>query len=354
MSSSIMNKLKKNSKIADAEVIEESLFFKPQELIDTNVPMMNVALSGDINGGLSKGLTVLAGKSKHFKTSFALVMAASFQRKNPDGVVIFYDSEFGSPPDYFESFGCDMSRILHVPIKHIEELKFDLVGQLDQLSKDDKVMVIIDSIGNLASLKELEDTLDEKSKTDMTRAKAYKGLFRMVTPYLAMKDIPLIAINHTYQEMGLYPKEIVSGGTGIMYSAQTVWIIGRRQNKKAGEVTGYDFVINIEKSRFIKEKSQIPISVSWDAGVERLSGLLDIALAGGFVSKPSNGWYQHVDLKTGELVGTKVREKDTLTEEFWEDLLTEEKFLEFVKDTYMINKGNPDSIFKLQENVGAE
>jgi hypothetical protein len=47
---------------------------------------------------------------------------------------------------------------------------------------------------------------------DMSRAKALKGLFRMATPYLTMKDIPMLAINHTYQEMGLFPKAIVSGG----------------------------------------------------------------------------------------------------------------------------------------------
>ena len=126
--------------------------------------------------------------------------------------MLFYDSEFGSPQSYFESFGIDTSRVLHTPIVDVEQLKFDLVGQLDNIDRKDKVIVVIDSIGNLASKKELEDALNEKSVADMSRAKALKGLFRMVTPYLTMKDIPLLAINHTYQEIGLFPKAIVSGG----------------------------------------------------------------------------------------------------------------------------------------------
>ena len=70
-----------------------------------------------------------------------------------------------------------------------------------------------------------------------------------------MKNIPLIAVNHTYMEIGLFPKAIVGGGTGIYYSADNIWILGRRQNKTGTEVTGYDFVINVEKSRLLK-KSQ--------------------------------------------------------------------------------------------------
>ena len=169
----------------------------------------------------------------------------------------------------------------------------------------------------------------------MSRAKSLKGLFRMVTPYLAMKNIPLLAINHTYMEIGLFPKAIVSGGTGIMYSADNVWIVGRRQQKQGTEIKGYDFIINVEKSRFVKEKSKVPISVTWDGGIDTYSGLLDVGLAGGYVIKPSNGWYAKVDKETGEL-STKVREKDTRTAEFWEDILERDDFKSFVRGGYQI------------------
>ena len=333
---SIMDKLKKNSKIKAASELSSSKFFADQGLVDTGVPMVNVALSGDIDGGLASGLTVLAGPSKHFKTSFALLMAAAYQRANPEAVVLFYDSEFGSPQAYFETFGIDTDRVLHTPITNVEELKFDLISQLEELDAKDDVIVVIDSIGNLASKKELEDALNEKAVADMSRAKALKGLFRMATPYLRMKNIPMLAINHTYKEIGLFPKDIVSGGTGIMYSADNVWILGRRQNKTGTEVTGYDFIINVEKSRYVREKSKVPVSVSWDGGVERFSGLLDLALAGGYVIKPSNGWYARVDKSTGEVLGSKLREKDTMCEAFWSPILDETDFKQFVRSSYQI------------------
>lgn len=333
---SIMDKLKKNSKIKATEVLSESKFFTEKDMVPTNVPMVNVALSGSIDGGLTPGLTVLAGPSKHFKTSFALLMAGAYMKKYPDAVMLFYDSEFGSPQSYFEQFGIDTSRILHTPIANVEELKFDLVGQLEEMDREDRVIIVIDSIGNLASKKELEDALNEKSVADMSRAKALKGLFRMVTPYLTMKDIPLVAVNHTYKEIGLFPKDIVGGGTGIYYSADNIWILGRRQNKKGTEITGYDFVINVDKSRYVKEKSKIPISVSWEGGVERWSGLLEVAMAGEYVRKPSNGWYEAINPATGELLSGKVREAQTLEEEFWMPLFEQTDFKEFVMKQFSI------------------
>ena len=209
---SLLEKLKKSSRSAGVSVLSESKLFSEKELVSTPVPMINVALSGSVDGGLASGLTVLAGPSKHFKTSFALLMAASYLKKHDDSVLLFYDSEFGSPQSYFESFGVDTSRVLHTPVTNIEELKFDLVHQLGEIERKDKVIVVIDSIGNIASKKEVEDAENMKSVADMTRAKALKGLFRMITPMLTLNDIPLLAINHTYQTQEMFSKAVVSGG----------------------------------------------------------------------------------------------------------------------------------------------
>jgi RecA/RadA recombinase len=348
----IMDKLKKNSKIKTTEVLSESKFFNEKDMVQTDVPMVNAALSGSLDGGLTPGLTVLAGPSKHFKTSFALLMAGAYLKKYEDAVILFYDSEFGSPQAYFDQFGIDPERVLHTPITNVEELKFDLISQLEELDRNDNVIVVIDSIGNLASKKELEDAMNEKSVADMSRAKALKGLFRMATPYLTMKNIPMLAINHTYQEIGLFPKSVVSGGTGIYYSADNIWIIGRQQEKKGTEVTGYNFVINVEKSRYVKEKSKIPITVSWEGGVERYSGLLDVAIAGGYVRKPSNGWYESVNPSTGEILsGSKVRVADTLKEEFWLPLFNTTNFKDFVKEQYTIGYKDQVSMDSIVEEV---
>ena len=333
---SIMDKLKKNSKLDHTSILSESKFFNEKDMVPTHVPMMNVALSGSIDGGLAPGLTILAGPSKHFKTSFALIMASAYLKKYPESVVLFYDSEFGSPQSYFEQYDIDPARVLHTPITNVEELKFDLVNQLEGLERDDRVCIVVDSIGNLASKKELEDAINEKSVADMSRAKSLKGLFRMCTPYLAMKNIPMIAVNHTYKEIGLFPRDIVGGGTGLYYSADNIWIIGRQQEKKGTEIEGYHFVINVEKSRYVKEKSKIPITVTWDGGLLSHSGLLDVAIAGGYIKSPSSGWYSIVDRTSGELLPSKVRAKDTLHPEFWVQILQETDFREFIRQKFSI------------------
>lgn len=327
---SVITKLQKASKVDETSPLSTSKFFSRNEQVSTPVPMINVALSGSVDGGLACGLTILAGPSKHFKTSFALLMASAYLKRHEDAALLFYDTEFGSPQTYFESFGIDTSRVLHTPVVNIEELKFDLISQLENMDRNDKVVIVIDSIGNLASKKELEDAINEKSVADMTRAKSLKGLFRMVTPYLKIKDIPLIGINHTYKEQALYPKDIVSGGTGPMYSADNVWIIGRQQDKEGTEIQGYHFVIKVEKSRFVREGSKIPISVSWEGGISKWSGLLDVALETKHVTKPKQGWYLGVGKEKN------VRAKDTQREDFWKPIFENTDFAQAIQSKFSL------------------
>ena len=327
---SILDKIKKNSSIKESAILAKSKFFLDKDMISTSVPIINVALSGKIDGGLTPGLTMWAGPSKHFKTAFSLLMAKSYLDKYPEAALLFYDSEFGTPQSYFDSFGIDTNRVLHTPLTDIEQLKFDVMQQLKDLDRSDKLIIIIDSIGNLASKKEVDDALEGKSVGDMTRAKQIKSLFRMVTPHLSMKDIPMVVVNHTYKTMELYSKDVVGGGTGSYYSADNIFIIGRQQEKEGTEVIGYNFIINVEKSRYVKEKSKIPISVSFDGGISKYSGLLDLAIESDHVVKPTNGWYAKVDQSTGE-VGDKKRIADTSTPEFMEPILKDPRFKEFIK-----------------------
>ena len=334
--SSLMEKLAKNSTIKATSNIMDSKVFGKKEMAPTPVPMVNVALSGRIDGGLTPGLLMLAGPSKHFKSAFALLMAAAYQKKYPEAVVLFYDSEFGTPQSYFESFDVDMDRVIHTPITDVEQLKFDIMQQLDGLDKKDKVCIVIDSIGNLASKKEVEDAMSGKSVADMSRAKQMKSLFRMVTPHLNLKDIPLVAVNHTYKEIGLYPKDIVSGGTGAYYSADAIWIIGRQQEKVDKEIKGYHFIINIEKSRHVREKAKIPVSVTFEGGISKWSGLMEVAEAGGYVVKPKVGWYEAVDPSTGEVLCDKMmRAKEIVdNKEFWLMMLEKTDLATFIKEKY--------------------
>jgi RecA/RadA recombinase len=332
----ILDKIKKNSSIKDSAILAKSKFFTEKDMIPTAVPAINIALSGKLDGGLTPGLTMWAGPSKHFKTAFSLLMAKSYLDKYPDAALLFYDSEFGTPQSYFDSFGIDTERVLHTPLTDIEELKFDIMQQLTKIERGEHLIIVIDSIGNLASKKEVEDALEGKSVADMSRAKQVKSLFRMVTPHLSLKDIPMVVVNHTYKEIGMFPKDIVGGGTGSYYSADNIFIIGRQQEKEGTEIVGYNFIINVEKSRYVKEKSKIPVSVSFDGGISRWSGLLDIALESGHVIKPSNGWYSKVDVSSGEVEDKKYREKDTDSKEFWLPVLKQKSFQEFVENKYRV------------------
>lgn len=232
----LIDKLKKNTTIKDTEILAQSKFFHAKDMIQTPVPMINVALSGRLDGGLTPGLTVFAGPSKHFKTAFALLLAKSYLEKYQDAVVLFYDSEFGSPQSYFDSFGIDTSRIVHTPITDIEQLKHDAMAQLNNIERGDHLIVVVDSVGNLASRKEVEDAIDGKSVADMSRAKQLKSLFRMITPHLTLKDIPMIVVNHTYKEIGMFPKDIVSGGCVVDGTKiQTPEGLKEVQNFKVGD-----------------------------------------------------------------------------------------------------------------------
>jgi len=336
----LLDKIRSNSTIKDSEILSKSKFFTKKDMIPTSIPAINIALSGRLDGGLTPGLTMWAGPSKHFKTAFSLLMANAYMAKYEDAVLLFYDSEFGTPQSYFDSFGIDTERVVHTPITDVEQLKFDIMKQLEGIERGDRVMIIIDSIGNLASKKEVEDALDGKSVADMSRAKQIKSLFRMVTPHLTLKDIPMVVVNHTYMTMEMYAKPVVGGGTGSYYSADNIFILGRQQEKDGQELSGYNFIINVEKSRYVREKSKIPVTVKFDGGISRWSGLLDMALETGHVTKPSVGWFARVNTSTGEIEEKKWRIKETDSKEFWLQLLTDKSFQDAIKDRYQIAHGN--------------
>lgn len=326
--SKLTDRIKKESRIKEADTLTDTSFYKDRFYVSTGIPIVDLAFSGRLDGGFLPGLTTLAGPSKHFKTVLGLACVRGFLNDFEDGVCIMYDSERGSPPAYLKSMGIDTDRVVHIPIANVEELKNDIVHQLENvIQKDDKVVIFIDSIGNLASKKELDDALDQKSTADMTRAKQLKSLGRMITPYLARKNIPCIAVNHTYKEMSMYPKDIVSGGTGMMYSSDTVFVLGKAKEKEGTDLTGHTFTINIEKSRFVKEGRKFPFTVIFGKGIDRWSGLFDLALETGHVVLNGKKYYRPgIDSEDAP----KWWKKDTSTPDFWNPIIEQTDFPEVV------------------------
>ena len=334
--STLRDKLLKNSTIKLTSIIEDSKIFNEKDMTRTPIPMLNVALSGRLDGGLMSGLTLWCGKSKHFKSLFTLICMKAYLDKYPEAIAIFYDAEFGTPKAYFQSLRMPMDRIIHCPLTDIEQFKFDVMQQLEGINRCDKVFMAVDSIGNMASKKEVEDALKGSSAADMTRAKQLKSCFRMITPHLTIKDIPMVCVNHIYMTQEMFSKAVVSGGDGIYLSADNIYIIGRQQEKDGSDIAGYHFIINVEKSRHVIEKSKIPITVLHEGGLNTWSGLLDVALEGNFLAKPKQGWYCVVDQETGELGEKNFRAKDTGKAEFWKPIITSQKFQDYITSTYQV------------------
>jgi len=133
---------------------------------------------------------------------------------------------------------------------------------------------------------------------------------------------------------------VITHNTGAYYSADNIWVIGRRQDKEGTEIQGYHFIIRTEKSRFVREGSKIPISVSFEGGIMKWSGLLEIALEGGFVIKPKNGRYARFDKTTQTQVGPNLKEEATQTAEFWNPLLADPEFVKYVESCFKLVSKN--------------
>jgi len=362
--SSLADKFIKSTKLKGSGLLSEKA---SEDVVyyDTKIPALNLAFSSWLNKGYTYGITSIAGRSKSFKTLFGLLSCKAYMDAEPDSYMIFYDSEGGASSDYFESVGIDVDRVIYIPIMNIEELKFDMVNKLNDIKSDyetsgkySKFIWFIDSLGNLASNKEVQDALDSKSVADMTRAKAMKSLFRIVTPFFKNYKMKLFCIMHTYDEIGGMgaPKQIMSGGTGGMLSSDEVFIIGKRQIKDGTTLTGWQFILNTEKSRSIREKSAIPFEVTYEGGIDKYSGLLDIAVITGHVTKPKVGWFTRPSVQDDK----NWRKKDTSTEEFWSPLLESEDFQNSVHSLYALSGGNQllqnriDSILSDSSDVDSE
>lgn len=337
--SNMLKALKKNTTIEGTACLNDSTFFDQEDIL-LDIPIMNLAFTGSLRKGLLPGLTMFAGPSKHGKSVLANVCAKAYMQKYPDAIMLFYDSEFGTPKSYFDSLDIDTSRILHMPLLNIQHLKFDIVKQLEMIKNEfpgAKVFIYVDSFGNIASKKEAEDALEGKDKTDMTRAKDLKSLTRIVTPYLRLMNIPMIGVSHSYQTLEIYSKAVMSGGTGLMYSADNVFIMGRQQEKEGKEIVGFNLIMNIEKSRYCKEKSKFSIEMRFDGGMNKFTGLIEVGMNVGYVVKPSNGWYSRVI--NGVQEDKKYRLKETNTSDFWAPLFADESFHVAVETMYQVSSG---------------
>ncbi len=250
--------------------------------IDTGSYIFNALLSGSIYDGLPNNkITALAGESATGKTFFALGMCKQFLDDNPDSAVIYFESESAITKNMIEERGIDSSRIVIVPVTTVQEFRTQSIKILDQYIKDQtdmKMLFVLDSLGMLSTTKEIEDTASGAETRDMTRAQLVKGAFRVLTLKLGKAGVPLIVTNHTYDEMGLFAKKVMGGGSGLKYAASSIIFLSKKKEKDGKDVIGNIIHCKNEKSRLTMENKMVDVILKYDSGLDRYYGLLDLAV----------------------------------------------------------------------------
>ena len=292
---SIFDTLAKEAKNDYAQLVSNTS--SDQGFIGTGSYILNAQLSGSIYGGIPNNrVTAIAGEQATGKTFYAIGIASTFLNDHPDGAVFYFDSEAAATPDLFRDRGLDPGRVWHFPIDTIEEFRTQMIRILDNLlktpEKDRKpLLIILDSLGMLASQKELQDAMDDKQVRDMTKSQTIKSVFRIITSKLGKLKIPMIVTNHTYKTMNPYgdPTDM-GGGSGLKYAASTIITLTKSKEKDSSkEIIGNIIKVKTYKSRLTKENTQIATRLFFDSrGLDQYYGLLELGEKHGIFIRKGN------------------------------------------------------------------
>jgi RecA/RadA recombinase len=262
--------------------------------IDTGSYALNAVLSGSLFGGVPDNkVTAFAGESATGKTYFVLGVVRSFLAKHPDGGVVYYDTEAAVTKAMMEDRGIDTSRVIIAEPDTIQKFKthaLKLLEAYEQQPADKRppMMFVLDSLGMLSTSKEMEDSLEGKDTRDMTKAQIIKAAFRVLTLKLARVKIPLLVTNHVYELVGSYvPTKELGGGTGLKYAASTIAMLSKRKEKDGTDVIGNIVKVKMYKSRLSKENSQVEVLLTYEKGLDKHYGLLELAEKYGVFKKVS-------------------------------------------------------------------
>lgn len=262
--------------------------------IDTGSYALNALISGSIYGGVPNNkITAFAGESATGKTFFVLGIVKTFLEQNPTGGVIYFDTEAAVTKKMMSDRGIDTKRVVVSEPQSIEEFRTNAVRMLDSYNESDEkppMIMVLDSLGMLSSEKELEDTASGKNARDMTKAQLLRGTFRVLSLKLAKANVPMLITNHVYDVVGAYiPTKEISGGSGLKYAASSIAMLSKKKDRDDAtkELIGNIIKVNMFKSRFTKEGKVVEVKLSFDKGLDRYYGLLDIAEKYGIIKKVS-------------------------------------------------------------------
>ena len=277
-----------------ASIVEEGVAAGDvHSYIDTGSYLFNALLSGSLSGGLpSNKITALAGESATGKTYFALGMVKQFLDANPDAGVLYFESESAIPKELIESRGIDPKRMVILPVVTIQEFRTQAIKILDAYLEQEEhkpMMLVLDSLGNLSTTKELEDTAAGAETRDMTRAQIIKACFRVLTLKLGRANVPLIVTNHTYDVIGAYmPTKEMGGGSGLKYAASSIIYLSKKKDKDGTEVVGNIIHCKNQKSRLTVENKMIDVRLGYQSGIDRYYGLLEFGEKHGVFKRSGN------------------------------------------------------------------
>ena len=261
--------------------------------IDTGSYIFNALLSGSIYGGLpSNKITAVAGESATGKTFFIMGMVKNFLDDNPDAGVLYFESESAITKQMVIDRGIDPQRMVIIPVITVQEFRTQAIKILDSyLAKNEAdrkpIMLCLDSLGMLSTTKEVEDTSDGKETRDMTRAQVLKAAFRVLTLKLGRAKVPMVVTNHTYDSMGLFATKEMGGGSGLKYAASSIVFLSKKKEKDGTEVVGNIVHCKNHKSRLTIENKMVDVRLSYDKGLDRYYGLLELAIKHGIFKQVS-------------------------------------------------------------------
>tara|TARA_R100001082_G_C4363226_1_gene160439 strand:+ start:1323 stop:2384 length:1062 start_codon:yes stop_codon:yes gene_type:complete len=262
------------------------------DFVDTGSYAFNALLSGSLYGGMPDNkILAIAGESSTGKTYFAMGICNKFLDDNPDGVILYFDTEQAVTSQMIEERGMDSSRVAIFPVATVEDFRHQAINIVDKYIESGEkkpVLIVLDSLGMLSTEKEMTDTAEGKSTRDMTRAQVIKATFRVLTLKLGRAGIPLVMTNHTYQVVGAYvPMKEMGGGSGLKYAASTIVYLSKKKDKDGTDIVGNIIKCKLFKGRFTKENKEVEVQLNYDTGLNPYYGLVPLAVKHGIFKKVS-------------------------------------------------------------------
>lgn len=331
------------------------------EWIDTGSYALNAIISGSLFGGVPMGrLTGFIGPESCGKTLMCNKIMANAQKKGMH--IAYFDTEGALDEATATRLGCDASKIKHAPTEITEDCRNQIVKLLEsivELKMQGKVLVVIDSVGNLITSQE-KNKIDEGAVTkDMgNRAQSLKSMMRAITHAAKKAKCPVIFTNHIYEDPSqLHPSAIKkqAGGSGPLYMASVIVQMAKKteraedsKNKDSNDnttllskgINGLTMRALTTKNRFVTPFLEIEMYLNFRTGLNKYSGLLEMAEGYGVIEKRG-----HQYALNGESIGFYKDWKNK--ENVWNAILP---LLEEKLKTELCFKNESEPDLDLEEN----